>query len=128
MGVYERAQATASRMIAKYGAKVTYRTVRNGPLPDATKPYEPGPSVTVDYANTPVVFLKSDRKATRGVQYAPQSEIPAGYELALIAGDVAFEPTLKDVIIRDGKTITIEWLEPLKPADLPILYRVGFLP
>lgn len=130
MGVYDGFKATATRLIDKFGERVVFRTIRDGTPPDSTKPWVPGAAVTTD-RNVTVAFFP-DKLANRfaaqlGMSRMNQTDhMPEGYMVGFMA-PVSFDPNLKDLVIRDGKPLTIDKLEVIKPNDeRPTLYMFKF--
>ena len=116
---------TAARLIKKYGQAVVWRQVLDGPLPDATKPWKSGAATTTDFP-TFAVFLTSKRVSYAFQQYIASGQVPAGKITCLVSGNLGCVPTLKDLLIRAGRTYSPEYIEPLSPNGVPILYTVWF--
>ena len=120
--LYDRMKKTAHTLIQRYGGRIVWRkfTPTTGARPD-----EPGPA-TPKNVGCYVVFLSSDQVAKRFAQFMPQTEVPGGFECGLLSAMNCFVPALNDVIIRNGKEIQIEWIDPLAPSGDALLYRFGF--
>lgn len=127
MGQYDRAIATVARLIQKYGGpnKVTWTVSVDGALPDATKPWEKGNANETPH-DCYAVFLTSKRVAFAFQQYLSGGEIPHGKVACLIAGNVPFVPKLSDHLTRNGVTYSPEYIEPLSPGGVPLLYNIWF--
>ena len=59
------------------------------------------------------------------IAYLRGTEVPTGSVMGLM-GAVNFEPSLKDVVIRDGKELRLENIDVLSPNGKTILYTVVF--
>lgn len=96
--VFERAQATATRMIAKYGQPCTWRQITPQAGGSAAKP---AGTQETDYACT-ILFLNHnlERLAT-ALSMIVGTEIPSGGVLGLMA-KVPFNPSQKDIIFRSA--------------------------
>lgn len=124
-----RALATANRLILRYGAPVIWQQPRDAPPNDPSEPWLPGPTVLTTFQNVPLVRLPSNRKNIAFLMYLTGTEIPDGYERAIIPGNVPFVPTLKDYFadVASDK-VAISWLDPFKPAGNVLLWVMGLKP
>lgn len=125
MSRYDRALATVSRLISRYGEAVTWNQIVDGDPSDSAKPWAPSTPTGTPVSFSPkIVFTKtkSERYGQEFRTYMPQTEIPAGFQLGLLAGDCGFEPALKDEVIRNGVTLAVEKIDRLKPGDTVIMY------
>jgi hypothetical protein len=125
MGQFDRAIATAKRLIAKNGQTVTWRKTQDGVPADGAKPWKPGTTVVVDYS-VPIVFLPESRVGFEFLAMLANTEVPKGKLTGLMAAPADFVPTLKDIVIRGGETYSIRTLDPLAPNGDVILYTIGF--
>lgn len=122
MGEYDRQIANAQRLIARKGQLVTWRQQQR--TPDPAKPWEVT-SAPVDYAPS-ICFLPVDKETRQFVNYLTGSnETKVGSVIGLM-GNVAFEPSASDVVIRDGKTLEIANIELLSPNGQKVLYTIEF--
>jgi hypothetical protein len=97
---------TALRMIKAKGKTVTWRSMGNPQLPDPDKPWNPGhPPVSVDY-QVEIVFLPNERYGREVFRYFDKTDIPIGNLLGFM-GRVNFQPSLKDIILDNGREIAI---------------------
>lgn len=124
MGQFDRQIATAKRLIAKYGQTCIWRKVANGAPVDSLKPWKPTASETSDN-NASIVFLPASRENRELLRYLKGTEIPVGSIQGLMPA-VSFEPTLKDVVIRDGKQLRLKSIDPVSPNGEIILYTLEF--
>lgn len=124
MARFDRAIATAKRLIAKNGQAVTWRVIDDPTPTDPNKPWEPGPA-TPDDKDVTICFLPIDRQTQETFTFLKGVEVPTGSVMGLM-GQVNFEPNLKDVVIRDGKELRIASLDVLSPNGQKILYTVVF--
>lgn len=124
MAKFDRAIATATRLIAANGQAVTWRQVSDGAPGDSAQPWKPGASANVDNAVN-IVFLPDDRRDYEFLRLLGATEIPKGKLVGLMAAP-SFTPTIKDVVVRDGVTLGIDAVDPLAPNGQIILYTVKF--
>lgn len=121
--VYERAIATAKRMIEAKGMPCVWTEIRPGP---ATAPNKPGPTISFEYPDTYLVFLPENRIGYEWLKAITGTEIPEGGGYALMAA-VDFEPTLSSTITQiDGTELQPNSIDPLSPNGEIILYTVKF--
>ena len=113
---------SAKRMIAKYGQVCTLRKIANG-TPDPAKPWEPVTPTTVDNS-VRIAFFPNTRANNEFLHYIPGTEIPAGTEVGYLEGS-GVAPTLQDLIIRDGKTLSIVSVDRIAPNGEICLYIIG---
>lgn len=124
MAVYARQIATAKRLITAKGKAVTWRSNSDGAPGDASQPWKPGATAAIDYLVS-IVFLPENRVGYEWLVRMTNSEIPEGSGYGLMHA-VTFEPTLKDVVIKDGKELRIASIDPLAPNGEVILYTLRF--
>lgn len=125
MGQFDRAIATAARLIAKNGQVVTWRKMEDGTPPDATKPWKPAAATNTDF-QVPIVFLPDNRKGYEWLAALKGTEVPKGSLTGIMAAPTGFTPTIKDVVIRGGQTLAIETLDELSPNGQIIMYEIRF--
>ena len=123
MSVFGRQLEAARRMIAKYGQSVTFRTLTDGALPDPNAPWLPGTPVNVDHA-VKIAFFPNSTQNNEFLHYVQGTDVPAGTEVGYLAPS-GFEPTLKDLIIRSGKTLAIKSVDRIAPNGEILLYILG---
>lgn len=123
MARFDRQIATALRLIAKNGRKVTWRQFQR-----TEDPNEPGrviASPPIDREAT-ICFLPVDRDNKRFLQYiAGSNELKIGSEVGLM-GQVEFTPDGADVVLRDSETLQIANFDKLAPNGQNILYTIEF--
>lgn len=124
MGEYDRAIATAQRLIAKKGMTVTWEQQENGEAPDPSKPWRPAEAEPVEH-EVSIVFLPYNRENQQFLSMMTGTEIPQGAEYGLM-GAVDFTPNLNDTVVRNGVRLGIEKIDLLAPAGDPVLYTIGF--
>lgn len=124
MSEYDRAIATAQRLIAKKGMSVTWKQLTNGTPADPDKPWRPGATEHTD-KTVNIVFFPYNRENQKFLALLTGTEVPKGEEYGLM-GAVDFTPTLKDTIVRNGETLAVETINLLAPAGDPVLYTIGF--
>ena len=120
MGQFDRAIATAKRLIEKNGQAVTWRQFTNET--DADEPWKTDSTPTDK--SVVIVFFPDNRTGYEFARSMGNSEVPRGNTIGLMAAQ-DFTPTLKDQIVRDGKVYSIESLEQLRPNDQLIMWTVG---
>lgn len=123
MSVFGRQLEAARRMISKYGQPVTLRQVTDGALPDPNTPWLPGDPVTVDHAVS-IAFFPNNTANNEFLHYVQGTDVPAGTEVGYLAPS-GFDPTLKDVVIRSGKTLAIKSVDRIAPNGEILLYILG---
>jgi hypothetical protein len=125
MGRFDRQIQTAKRLIAKNGQAVKWRIVRDAAPADPSQPWKPtNPATPVEHDVT-ICFLTVDKETYESLSYMTNGEVPMGAVLGLM-GAVDFEPSLKDVVIRDGKELRLFNIEELNPNGQTILYTMVF--
>ena len=123
MAAFDRAIATAQRVIAKYGQAVIWRKVNDAA--NTAEPWKPIESPDVDH-DVNICFVPIvDAQWRKLLQYLKDTEVPAG-KLCGLMGAVDFEPKLKDVVVRDGVTLRISSIDLLSPNGQKVLYTVEF--
>ncbi len=123
MAGYERFIALAQRMIASKGQSVTFRQITDGAGVDASKPWLPTAATTVDHAVS-VVFFPANRQGREVLHLMGDTEVPTGMLLGLMAAQ-SFAPKLKDVIVRAGRVLTVEFIDEVAPNGDVVVYRMG---
>jgi hypothetical protein len=124
MGVYDRQIATALRLIAAKGQAVTWQSIDNGAPADASKPWLPADAVPVEHPVS-ILFLPDTRSGFEWLAYLQGTEVPQGRMIGLM-GAVDFTPSIRDLVVRDGKPIRPLNITPLNPNGETILYTIGF--
>lgn len=120
--VFDKQLLSAQKMISKYGQLCTLRKITNG-TPDPAKPWEPVTPTTSD-TSVRIAFFPNTKENNEFLHYIQGTEVPAGVEVGYLAGD-APPPTLQDLIIRDGKTISILDITRIAPNGEVVLYILG---
>jgi|SRR5688572_25129759 len=126
MGQFDRQIATAVRLIAKYGQAVTWQTVVDGAPVDAGQPWKPTEAADTPNEATICFVPVRDNDWRKLLAYLKGSEVPVGKLAGLMAGNVAFDPKLKDIVIRDGVTLNVTNIDLLSPNGQKILYILEF--
>ena len=120
---YDDMIETALEMIEEFGQSVTWQQVSEDTKPDPVKPWISGDTITVD--NTvDMVFLPVDSVAQKSIQMRTDSLVPAGTEVGYM-GQTSFTPSIRDVVIRGGETITIKNIDVYSSSGEAVLYIVG---
>ena len=125
MARFDRQIQTAKRLIAKNGQVVKWRIVRDATPVDSSQPWKPtNPAKPVEHDVT-ICFLTVDKDTYETLSYMAGGEVPMGAVMGLMDA-VDFEPSLKDVVIRDGKELRLFNIEELNPNGQTILYTMVF--
>ena len=123
MARFDRAIATAERLIKRNGQAVTWVSVNRAPSSVAWKQ---GEAADVEYP-VEVCFLPINQQMRQLFHYLRgTSEVPTGSVQGLMRGSVPFEPKLEDVVIRDGETLRIKSIDLLSPNGQRVLYTIEF--
>lgn len=125
MARFDRQVQTAKKLIAKNGQLVKWRIVRDAAPVDTAQPWKPTNPVTPVEHDVTICFLTVDRDTYETLSYMAGGEVPMGAVMGLM-GAVNFEPSLKDVVIRDGKELRLFNVEELNPNGQTILYTMVF--
>lgn len=112
---YDRAQGTAERLLANFGAQGAIRRQAPGSGPS----YDPGPPVLTDYPVTIAVTAYSAREIDG-------TRILARDKKALVSpAGLPFEPTTSDKLLdASGQAYTIVNVEAVRPAEVTVLFRL----
>lgn len=124
MGQFDRQIATAQRLIAKYGQDVTWQTVV-----EATNGAQPWKGTTsADTPNTAKICFVPvrDNDWRKLLAYLKGTEVPSGKLAGLMAGNVPFDPKLKDIVVRDGVTLNVTNIDLISPNGQKVLYILEF--
>lgn len=132
MAVYTGAKAMALRLIEKYGQKVIWRRIVDGPSPDPDQPWVTGSAVPTD-KEVKIAFIpekeqnrESERFSRATATSSALSDVNTGNIVGLM-GNVSFVPTLKDLVIRGSEVLKIHTIEKVEPNDEgALLYKVRF--
>lgn len=126
MAEFDRSIASAKRMIQKKGQLVQWRKLSDGIPADPSKPWLPSAGGQVD-TDVYICFVPVKDRATRlFFAHMTGREVAIGSLAGLMAGDVAFEPSLKDVVIRSGVQLAIDSIDLLSPNGQKVLYTIEF--
>lgn len=125
MARFDRQVQTAKKLIAKNGQLVKWRIVRDAAPVDSAQPWKPTNTATPVEHDVTICFLTVDKDTYETLSYMEGGEVPMGAVMGLM-GAVNFEPSLKDVVIRDGKELRLFNVEELNPNGQTILYTMVF--
>lgn len=123
-GRFDRQIATAKRLIQKNGQKVTWRVMTDGAPADENKPWKAGVGSYEEH-EVFICFLPEDLRNKEFIRYLTGMEVTTGTIIGLL-GNVPFNPSPKDVVIRDGVEYRINDIELLSPNGQKVLYTVEF--
>ena len=124
MGVYDRQITSAKRLIAKQGQSATWQQIVDGAPADSSKPWLPGVAADV-FNSVSMVFLPDSQTNREFIRLLTGTEVPTG-SLTGLMGAVDFDPAIKDVVIRDGETLSVQKIDKLAPNGDAILYTIWF--
>lgn len=124
MAVYSQQIQTALRLIAAKGMAVTFRKIANGEPDNILMPWRPGVSVNTDYPVS-IAFFPVGRVKNEFSHYAQDAETSISSEVGYM-GQQSFIPVIKDIVIRDGREMSIKNIERLAPNGEIILYILHF--
>ncbi len=124
MGVFDRQIQRAKEQIAKKGQAVIWRQLSNGAPVDSSKPWKPSAATSNDN-NVRIVFLPLDLETRKFLSYLKGTEVPTGSLGGLMAA-VDFDPAIKDVVIRDGRELTVRNFDLISPNGEKVLYILEF--
>ena len=120
--VFDKQLLSAQKMLAKYGQACTLRKITNG-TPNPAAPWEPVTPTTAD-TEVKIAFFPNTRANNEFLHYLPGTEVPAGVEVGYLAGS-APAPSLQDLVIRDGKALSILSVDRIAPNGEIVLYILG---
>jgi hypothetical protein len=127
MGVYDRQIALALRMIKAKGQLCTWVQYTPGIGGTLANPVD---DIATEYANTPILFLPQKQTSlATALSLLVGSEVPTGGMRALMPR-VSFNPTLKDMILRNGEELGISdrnGIDVLAPNGDTILYYLNLV-
>jgi hypothetical protein len=126
MGAYDRAIATALRLIEAKGEPVTWRQFIIEPGDNAWTEGEPTPPdpLYIDHTVSMVFLPFSNRLRDAFQMQMANSDVPQGLYYGLM-GQVSFTPNLRDLIIRPSGQVRPSYIDELRPAGELILYTIG---
>lgn len=118
MTIYDRAAATALRLLAKYGEDVTLRAYTVGTYDPETGTTT---NTTADTARKAATF--DYPRLNQGQVLAGQTLIQQGDRQCLMDANGA-APTMADHVIVDSIEYVIKDIKTLSPAGTPVLYEL----
>ena len=121
---YNRARATAKRMIDAYGRLITL--VNDAGPADPTKPLGP-PAARIEVPNIKGVFVRPSGYIKLGESfYLDPGLFPEAEKIVLVLPSLTQDyAKFTRVLDTDGKGYKIYKVEELKPGDVPILLYLG---
>ena len=129
MGEYDRAIATAERMIAKKGRTVDWSKPAVAAPQPGDKPWKPQKSDAdpAEPFKPKIVFFPPGEGSRATLQQITGTEVPTASEYGLMAGSVPFTPEQGDIVMRDGIALAVVGVATLKPAEEAVLHTVWFM-
>lgn len=125
MTLFARQQATAKRLIDKYGQAVTWRVINDAAPADPSQPWKPTGAAPTDYP-VKIVFITTNRSGFETLARLLGAEIAVGNVDGLMAGLLPFDPKLKAEVIRGTETLKPQYVDTLAPDGAPILNTIRF--
>lgn len=127
MGEYDRAVATAERLIAKKGRIVQWaKPVAADPDAKPWKPQDDPDAEPVPPFEPKIVFFPPGEGSRATLQQITGTEVPTASEYGLMAGSVPFTPEIGDIVTRDGEALPVVGVATLRPAETAVLHTVWF--
>lgn len=119
---FDRQISTALRLIKKNGQKVVWRKIED--VKNTDKPWLPSDAIVTNY-DVDICFLPVGREGMDTMVFFQNTEVEIGSVKGLM-GDVDFEPSLKDVVIRGEEELRILSIDLLSPNGQEVLYKIRF--
>lgn len=123
---YAKSQATALRLIQKFGRQITIKRSVPGSTAPPYSPYNPGPETTATYTATAACL-----PASKGTIEAFDNRLEGGtlidenLRYVLMAPQIEITPKSGDVLEFDGSSWTVLGNTPLSPAGTIVLHQMG---
>lgn len=122
--IFENSIKSASRMIRKFGQKVTWKKATTS-VSDVERPWEVSSGPFPEYFPYMVILpLSSEGRGRVGQEtnnYRRQSDIQSGAVLAYMEA-VGFEPSIDDIVLIGGKEFRIRNFDALNPNGSGAIY------
>lgn len=120
MTIYDRAAATALRLLTKYGQTVTLRRITTGDYDPSTGSAS---QTTTDYTASAAKFDFDFRMS--GMTFVPGTLIQSGdKQIFMSAHSLGITPAPGDQVIIGVDTWPVMGVKELKPADTAVLYEI----
>lgn len=120
MTIYDRAAATALRLLTKYGVSATLRVTTTGDYDTETGS---APTTDADYA-VAVAKFDFDLRLS-GTTFTPGTMIQGGDKQIFIAAQgLTVTPQPGNKLIIGADTWNVEAAKELKPADISVLFEI----
>jgi hypothetical protein len=126
MGAYDRAIATAQRMIREKGEPCVW-AVPGTPTRDPDQPWlESAPGVPTQH-NVHILMLPKNRQNEQLIRLLSKMEVIGGCMYGIMAYTPGLVPDVTGKVTRkNGKVIGISNIDPLGPNGDDILYTIEF--
>lgn len=126
MGVYDRAIASAQRIIRAKGDACVWHPAVTPEAETDTPWIETEPEGDVVTHAVSIAIFPVDRRYAEMIRYMKDSEVVVGSLYGLM-GEVAFTPSIEDIVVRSsGQKLAIVSISPLAPNGDVILYTIEF--
>jgi hypothetical protein len=126
MAVFDRAIATALRLINKYGQIVEWKQLQEGVPANPDTPWIGGEPTTAIYS--PVIcILPLDKEGSEFLRQLGGTEALTGNMYGLM-GQIGFDPLIGQNTIKtlhDNKILTINTIDLLSPNGQKVLYTIN---
>lgn len=121
-GVFDRATATALRLIDKFGAKCVW--TKAGAQDEDAQPWRDVREGEPESFPVSIAFFSAKDLgygSTLALAAMTGTEVPAHTQMGLM-GAVSFDPELTDTLLFDAKVIDVTQIDILAPNGVPVLY------
>ena len=128
MGEYDRAIASAKRVIAKKGEACKWHVTAPAVVADSDTPWieTVDGAAPVVHADTFIALFPLSRQFSELIRYLRGTEIVTGSLYGLMSAQ-SFTPAIADIVERkDGTKLGIVSIDPLAPNGDVILYTIEF--
>lgn len=122
MGEYDRAIATAKRLIEKKGALVDWVETKSESGAEPWKGKRPN---APQKSKVKIVFFPPDTSSRLTLQQMTGLELPKADEYGLMP-TVNFVPKVGDIVERNGVALAVVGCAPLAPGGVVVLYTLWF--
>lgn len=127
MGRFDRQIETAKRLIELNGQKVTWRRIFDDDI-NAAEPWKSEDAgAPVEVPNISICFLPINQINNQLIRALTGTDEATTGSVYGLMGAVSFDPSRKDVVIRDGIEYAIKSIDTLSPNGQKILYTIQFV-
>lgn len=101
-----------------------WKVIQNDTVPDPEKPWEIIRG-TATLIPVKIVFVQDTLEDRQLLRYLKGTEANVG-QVNGIMYHTDFAPSLKDIVLWQGRELTISAIDPIQPFDTPIVYLLEF--